>query len=802
MDLFTRRKPELGPPWAKPEPAFIWHPDDAIYYEQPRHGFCFFRREFTLDAAPVAAALRLLVDTRYVLWVNGRELGRGPARFDPRAAMYDPYDLTDLLRPGANVIGVYALHHGYGTGAQASILQCVYAQLTLSAADGGQTVINSDREWLALRSPVHARSVPRLNGRQGPMEVQDVAAWPTGWLDPGFAATGWRPAAAIRRGIVNGPYWNLAPRDIPHLAVSHRAAVSIRRLGWSADAMPADAALGAGRDVRRLLAEAPATGGACVWELDFGQITCGYLELDVSTEAPATLDAQYAEALVSGRILGGGNSRIFMDRWRLPAGRHTLRVYFGWKTFRFVQCWAWDAAAGVVLHGASIRSVGYPLPRRPLPDCEPASRLPAIVDLADRTLRLCMQDGFLDSASREQQQWMGDGERQAYAAWHFYGPAAQPLWRRMLRQIPQSQDWTGTMMPRHPGRHENVAPIPYFMLSWVTSLADYTRLTQDLAPLEELWPNLRHCLRWFTAYAEPAQGGLLVDVPFWMYIDWGNLPVGRMPDVNRGGVVTALNLKYLQALTQAATLADLLHDAAASAHYRKTAHTIAAGLRDRAWDGARGAFVDAVVGGERSPSISEVTNGLALAHLPGLTEAQTASIVAAVFESPAADVIWMSPAMVLELGQGLAAVGRADLALRLLCDRFGAMLDAGATAMWEMWQLTNGDPETDHIVSASHGWGAGILGFLAVGIAGVAIDWQGGLTVRPALDACARFGWQVATRHGDVTVDWRHDGVDGELRVGAPDGIVPQVGVSAPWQITATGDPGRWRLQRESKVKQ
>ena len=50
-------------------------------------------------------------------------------------------------------------------------------------------------------------------------------------------------------------------------------------------------------------------------------------------------------------------------------------------------------------------------------------------------------------------------------------------------------------------------------------------------------------MRWFTRFENP--DGLLVDVPYWSFIDWGESPSGPALDVSRGGMVTPLNALYL-----------------------------------------------------------------------------------------------------------------------------------------------------------------------------------------------------------------------------------------------------------------
>ena len=85
---------------------WIWYGDDPA----PYHCFLFARRVFELADSPLSATLHITATDRYRLYVNGRYLGRGPERCDPRWQPYDTHDLTALLAPGRNCIAVLFCH--------------------------------------------------------------------------------------------------------------------------------------------------------------------------------------------------------------------------------------------------------------------------------------------------------------------------------------------------------------------------------------------------------------------------------------------------------------------------------------------------------------------------------------------------------------------------------------------------------------------------------------------------------------------------------------------------------------------
>ena len=48
----------------------------------------------------------IFADARYILWVNGQYVERGPARFQPNGPEYDAIDLAPQLQAGSNVVAL------------------------------------------------------------------------------------------------------------------------------------------------------------------------------------------------------------------------------------------------------------------------------------------------------------------------------------------------------------------------------------------------------------------------------------------------------------------------------------------------------------------------------------------------------------------------------------------------------------------------------------------------------------------------------------------------------------------------
>lgn len=60
----------------------------------PAEAHGLFRKRIILTAVPACAPARITADSRYILYVNGEEVFRGPARSQPRRTQYDLFDIA------------------------------------------------------------------------------------------------------------------------------------------------------------------------------------------------------------------------------------------------------------------------------------------------------------------------------------------------------------------------------------------------------------------------------------------------------------------------------------------------------------------------------------------------------------------------------------------------------------------------------------------------------------------------------------------------------------------------------------
>jgi alpha-L-rhamnosidase len=182
--------------------------------ESPRNEWRCFRHTFECPAQPNhLAQLHICADSRYVLFVNGKQVGRGPVRSWPSEQFYDSYDIGHLLRAGnENTIAVLVLHFGvsnfYYIRGQGGLI----AEIEVN----GSLLAITDESWKTEKLASQHSNSPRMSCQQGFAEIIDARLGDDRWIETGFEDAAWSNALSIGRAGT-GPWKKLIPRDIPFL---------------------------------------------------------------------------------------------------------------------------------------------------------------------------------------------------------------------------------------------------------------------------------------------------------------------------------------------------------------------------------------------------------------------------------------------------------------------------------------------------------------------------------------------------------------------------------------------------------
>ena len=166
---------------------------DSDFFPAPR-----FRKEFKARGGIAQARAYIAVAGLYTMYINGEKVGGrvlDPAftRYD-RRVLYSTYDVTDLLRSGANAIGVELGNGWYNHQAvttwhfekaawRARPAFCL--DIRILYADGTEEVVSSGFGW-------HTSSGgPLVYNNIYTGEHFDARLEQDGWTEPGFKEEGW-----------------------------------------------------------------------------------------------------------------------------------------------------------------------------------------------------------------------------------------------------------------------------------------------------------------------------------------------------------------------------------------------------------------------------------------------------------------------------------------------------------------------------------------------------------------------------------------------------------------------------------
>jgi alpha-L-rhamnosidase len=301
--------------------------------EPPTTRPSLLRRGFEV-VGPVARA-RLYVTALgvYEVEINGTRVGDhvlapGWTSYDHRLRV-ETFDVADLLRPGANVVGAWLAEGWYGGvlgwdggrriyGHRLALL----AQLELALLDGEtQTVATAaDGSWRTHGAPIVASGI--YAG-----EAYDARLEQPGWSSPGFDDREWLPATVVERDL-----GTLVARTGPPV-----------------------------RRIETLRPVAVTTSPSVRTIVDFGQNLVGRLRIRVTGDAGSTVTLRHAEVLEGGELCTEPLRQAeATDRYTLRGdGVETWEPRFTFHGFRYAQievggsdaeALAPDAMAAVVCH--------------------------------------------------------------------------------------------------------------------------------------------------------------------------------------------------------------------------------------------------------------------------------------------------------------------------------------------------------------------------------------------------------------------------------------------------------------------
>jgi alpha-L-rhamnosidase len=582
------------PPHRDWKAAWITHPTAPLREPIVLH----FRRTLTLAAVPATYIVRVSADNRFILYVNGKRVGDGPARGDLTHWRYERFNLAPLLKPGENLITATV----WNWGVYAAVAQFTdrTAFLLESEAEGDAS-ISTPKDWLVEIEPGHrplTRDTVTIKDYMaaGPGEEIDAAKYDWTW-NSASAGASWVPAASPMRDSIYGGVntahsadetgdnpWGLVPDVLPHMEYTMESAGKIVELDDIANEQPGLAQF----------PESPAglpPGVRVHILLDRKTLTTAYPELTVSGGKGSKIILTYSEALYDKDLHKGDRDEVagrkalgLTDSFLPDGGSHRTFEPLWWRTWRYLDLDIQTGDAPLTLESLQAQFTAYPFQQRASFKADDPD-LAKIWEISWRTARLDAHETYMDTPYWEQLQYVGDTRIQALISYAVAGD--DRLAKQALSAFDSSRTPEGITRSRYPSSLPQ--NIPTFSLLYVDMLHDYWMYRPDKdGYARSLLPGTRTVLNWFAGYEQP--DGLLKEVPWWSFIDW--VSKGETPTYDKNDESCMTTLEYLGALGDAADLEKALGDPVLAERYRTHATHVRTGLFDKCWSTSRGLLAD------------------------------------------------------------------------------------------------------------------------------------------------------------------------------------------------------------------
>lgn len=575
-----------------------WRAHYAWTSDRQEHGLAVRRFRLVFEATPVPSSLLVHVtaDSRYRLLLNGRLLGRGPAKGTLSCYGLDTYELASELQPGRNVLAAEV--RWFGMNSPMSEVHSpepgflVHAPSRPDLATPGAWRVSTDHSVSADTTSYHDNAQQFLN-HQDRIDYRRRDA--ADWTAADFDASAWEHAVAIGAPVNNRAEWGvtdlraLAHRDIPALTEEPKAFARTSLAGEPGPRVHATPP-----EPWRI----PAHTGAALL-LDAGELTTGFPLLAFRGGRDREVRITYAEALGhwtsdAGRPIWNkgrrddpaGQPHGYRDTLLLSGGSDRFEP-FHWRTFWFILVEILPGAEAVELSSAAyVRCIFPQTLRASFQSSDPDTE--AIMAVSWRTALLCAHETYEDCPYYEQQNYIADARLQALTSYYLANDTR--LARRSLLLFRDSARADGLIGSRVPTREAQF--IPYFCLHWILMLEDYWLWTgpTDIAFVRSCLPVVDGILNFFRERLRP--DGFAGQLPHWNIVDRHPVWLLGEPPAVVAGASTYITCLFIQGLEAGIRLHRQAGRAEDADRWHPWPARLRKAVRAGAWDRNRGLYLE------------------------------------------------------------------------------------------------------------------------------------------------------------------------------------------------------------------
>jgi hypothetical protein len=709
-----------------------------------------FRKTFDVAQTPRLAVLSIFADARYVLWINGEYIDRGPSRFQPNGPQYDVVDVTSHLRAGRNAAIILVI----GNLSGGKIMRHFPGLTAVLDADG-QELLRTDSSW-KWSDKTRFRSITESWANLTDTLV-DARVEDGDWTTTDYADAAWKPAAKI-----SGESWGPLTRTLIPPLRETSVPVAFN------NNVQLPITLKAGEE----------------FDFNSGRIVQAYPVVELDADAGTELSIKPYGVTYIARA---GPQRYFtIDTQGISHG--TISVTSGRATitdFKLIErLYPYERVGSFTSNDEFLNRLW---------------------EMCARSCEVLSEDSYVDCADRERVEWMDDTPpgfditRTAMAGPGSNGKLVYSdprLLGAMVRRTALTLQ-PGGWVKAHTcsDRFDIHAKMEDRTCDWVEGERLYCDATGDATILRQTWPAIVAQMNYFLDRRTPRG---LVSGRDWTV--WGN-PTGYII-----GEATTLNVFVQRALVDASYLARLIGDQQSASKFGDAANDLAKAINTVLWDESTGTyragyFDDSEITATRATRrrlTLPLTDHLApstfhadvFALDRGIVPPDRRERVGAAMLNQQAN--YTDPAIMIYYYsiKQMYALDRPELdkqVLDLFRKKWGAMVDSPLQCSWESF---NGGSKA-HIYGMYPGY------FLSSYVLGVRRDSPAAektLVIEPHLGNLTSAQGVVVTEFGPVPISWKREGSILNFSFEVP--------ASVNVTLLLPRDPGRQTVDLDSRTIQ
>lgn len=540
--------------------SFIWNSVKPTDKQQ----YVVFRKSFDFDKNNDNIDLEIFTDSRYLLWINGKYVMRGPCRFHPSRPEYDKANISKYLSKGKNVIAV--LVHNYGNDINGRMMkgEPVFT-LRLVDSSNGKEWLKTDDTWKCSDNvsyqPASASWNTVIDNIDGRIDISE-------WKDANFDDSLWKYSVRVQSTNLGKLERNMLPLPIEK---------EITNLVHKPSNKPLNMAI-------------PITlkqGDEVV--IDYGKMALVYTDVRLEATQNSVLSLQFALRYKNGKPFekfGGGNKYtarngmqqfITSDQW----GSH----------YMILKC----DTGNITLHNVRVIERSFPYERSGSFECSD-TLLNDLWTMAVNTIQATVDDAY-GSDARERNEWIQDGAKASFpcaqvalSASNNPGKTEMGLLRNIIRHAALSQLADGRFRATYPtdrGDSDCHYFIDDYACQWFEALNTYLDKTGDIDFAKQMFPHLKAQISWFEKQRQPNGLYLLRE-----YTSFDN-PFAYI--TCQGATINAF---LYQALSYATLIAEKISQTNEAQHFRSLKNELYKAYNNMLWNNDVKAYSSAVWNGK------------------------------------------------------------------------------------------------------------------------------------------------------------------------------------------------------------